>query len=391
MNTARPLNRRAWLKAAGGSLAGLALASRLKLSAQTPGAAPAHPHAHAPDAGVPPIVEGVKAYLNLNENPNGPSRLAIEAIHAQAHRPGRYPGVETRELLSLISAREGYPGGNLILGVGSGQILEALGAHYGSLKGDVLYADPGFPLLAFAAKAAGGAAIPVPVDANLQTDLAAFTAKITERTRVVYIANPHNPTGTVVDAQALKDFVARTPAHVTIVADEAYLDLADDFHGRTLAPLVKTTPNLVVLRTFSKIFGLAGLRVGYAIASPEIIASLRGLGVGGLTPNLFGVSAAAASLRDHGYIARTKELIVGERTKFTALLDELGRPYAQPNGNFVFFKNSKPYQEVYNGFLAEGVAIGRPFPPLVEWARISIGTPEDNALARAALRKIYAA
>jgi histidinol-phosphate aminotransferase len=376
-----PLSRRAWFKAAGTTLAGIALASRVKLHAQTP--------SHSPDAGVPPIVEGVRAHLNLNENPNGPSALALEAIQAQLKRPGRYPGVETKALLDLISKREGYPIANLILGVGSGQILETLGAHYGSLKGEVLYADPGFPLLAHAAQFAGGTAVTVPVNDKLETDLPGFTAKFSPNTRLVYLANPHNPTGTVVDPAALRDFIAATPRQIVIVVDEAYLDLSDDFHGRTTAALVKTTPNLVVLRTFSKVFGLAGLRVGYAVANPDVIAILRGLGVGGLTPNLFGVSAAAASLRDHGYIAKTKQTIVSERDKFTAILDELGHPYAKPQGNFVFFKNSKPYQEVYDGFLAEGVAIARPFPPLVEWARISVGTPEENELARSALRKIY--
>jgi histidinol-phosphate aminotransferase len=149
---------------------------------------------------------------------------------------------------------------------------------------------------------------------------------------------------------------------------------------------VRENPNLLVARTFSKIHGLAGLRIGYGVTSPKFAAVLRQYGPASL--GFPSVMAAIASLKDDGFVATARTQIVAEREKLLGLLRELGRPYAESQTNFVFFQAGRPHAEVHAALMKESVAIARAFPPMTDWARITIGLPEENDLARAALRKV---
>ena len=378
MSTLTPLTRRQWLMSSGATLAGLALSSRLMNFEMRAQMTPERLAAVAP----------VKARLSLNENPFGPSPAALEAMihNLSTGKACRYPYGEVNELIDLIAKKEGVTPEHIVLGVGSGELLETVGVQFGLLKGDAIYASPGYLQLPRAVEGLGGRAVPVPVNAKLQHDLPAMAAKVSGRTSIVYIANPNNPTGTVVDTAELAEFVKDISARAFVLLDEAYLDIADNYAGRTLVGLVNDDRNLLVARTFSKIFGLAGMRIGYGVTSPKIAAQLRDYGLGTLTnPS---IAAAIASLKDDGYIAATRAKIVAEKEKLLALLRELGRPYAESQTNFVFFQTGRPHKEVAAAMLAESVSIARAFPPMLDWARISIGLPEENALARAALRKV---
>ncbi|MDB6165943.1 MAG: hypothetical protein JWQ83_1083, partial [Lacunisphaera sp.] len=374
-----PLTRRQWLISSGATLAGLALSSRfLNFEAQAQMMTPERLAATA----------AVKARLSLNENPFGPSPAAMEAItrSLSAGKACRYPYGEVAELVALIAQKEGVTPEHIVLGIGSSEILETVGGHFGLMKGEAIYAAPGYLQLPGILKGLGGTTVPVPVNAKLEHDLPAMAAKVTKPNTIVYIANPNNPTSTVVSSSALRAFIAEVTPKAFVFLDEAYLDIADDYAGRTLVSLVRDTPNLLVARTFSKIYGLAGMRIGYGVTSPQFAATLRSYGLGTLAfPS---VVAAIASLKDGDFVASARAQIVAEREKLLALLRELGRPYAESQTNFVFFQTGKPHAEVQAAMMKESVAIARAFPPMLDWARITIGLPEENALARAALRKV---
>ena len=379
MTTPTPLTRRQWLISSGATVAGLALSSRfLNFEAQAQMMTPERLAATAP----------VKARLSLNENPFGPSPAAMEAITRSlaGGTACRYPYGEVAELVGLIAQKEGVTPEHIVLGIGSSEILETVGGHFGLMKGEAIYAAPGYLQLPGIVKGIGGTSVPVPVNARQEHDLAAMAAAITKPNTIVYVANPNNPTGTVVGPAELRAFIKEVTPRTFVFLDEAYLDIADDYAGRTLVGMVRDTPNLLVARTFSKIYGLAGMRIGYGVTSPEFAATLRRYGLGTLAfPS---VVAAIASLKDHGFVAESRAKIVAEREKLLALLRELGRPYAASQTNFVFFQTGRPHAEVQAAMMKESVAIARAFPPMLDWARITIGLPEENALARAALRKV---
>ncbi len=381
MNSTLPLNRRAWLQRGGTALAGLALGARFldsDLCAQT--VSPERLAAAGPS----------KARLSLNENPLGPAPSALAAMTSalQSGKAARYPYLEVGELAEAIAAKEGVPVDHIVLAVGSGEILETLGVHFGLAKKAVVRGDPGYLQMSAAAKAVGGRDVPVAVNARLEHDLDAMLAQVGADTGVVYLANPNNPTGTVVPSAQIRDFVHQVGRKALVVVDEAYLDIADDYAGRTVVDLVRKGENVIVLRTFSKIYGLAGLRVGYGVAAPALVSLIKSYGGGSLS--YLGVAAALASLRETGYVLAARERLVAERAKLTDALKALGLRYAEPQANFVFFRTGRPYADVAGRFRADGVAIARAFPPLLDWVRVSIGTPEENTLARDSLRGIFA-
>ena len=209
----------------------------------------------------------VKARLSLNEDPVGPSPAAWEAITRSlaAGKACRYPYGEIGELVDLIAQKEGVTPEHIVLGIGSSEILETVGGHFGLMKGEAIYASPGYLQLPGIVKGIGGTSVPVPVNARQEHDLAAMAAAITKPNTVVYVANPNNPTSTVVPPAELRAFIKEVTPRAFVLLDEAYLDIADDYAGRTLVGMVRDTPNLLVARTFSKIYGLAGMRIGYGV------------------------------------------------------------------------------------------------------------------------------
>jgi histidinol-phosphate aminotransferase len=236
-------DRRGWLKSITLAATGLMAARRLTAS----------PTAASDTVGQDaPVLN-----LSLNENPFGPAPSVIPAIEHELGYLSRYTTTELGDLVAQIAVKEGVSAGKIILG----EILEPLGTHLsleGGAGGEFVYSNPGYTALIDAAVAVGGVAIPVPLDGGLQNDLAAVRKMVSKRTRAVFLVNPHNPTGTVTAAAEFKEFVESVSQHALVIVDEAYLDFADDYAGRTLAGLVRADLNVIVFRTFAKAYGLAG-------------------------------------------------------------------------------------------------------------------------------------
>lgn len=300
----------------------------------------------------------------------------------------RYPMAVSRNLLNTLAEIEGVPSEQILVGAGSGEVLEAFGAKLGAKGGEVVTAWPSYRQLVGAMERRGTVVVEVPLNARKELDLAAMAAAITPRTRAVYVCNPNNPTGTLVNGASLRAFTMEVSQQVPVFIDEAYLECTDDFTHNTMVDLVAEGYNVTVSRTFSKIYGMAGQRIGYAVAPIEMAKSLRRMITGGT--NLLALVGAQASLDDGDYRETTRLAIKVGRDALIAVLEELGCRYAEPHGNFVFFESGVPIAEFRSSMSKAGVLVGRPFPPYDRWCRISIGTPEEMAVAHAALREVLA-
>lgn len=308
-----------------------------------------------------------------------------------APRAFRYAtGEEANELGALIAAGNGVSLANVVIGSGSAEILENYAKYLSaSGTGEVITAAPGYLKFTDSMKKLGSKIVAVPVDKDLVHDLDAMAAKVGPATKCVYICNPNNPTGTIVEPEKLKAFCIEISKKCPVFVDEAYLECSDKFEANTMAPLVAAGHNVIVARTFSKVYGLAGQRVGYGLMSAEAAKGVMAYNEARL--NLLGVMAAIASLKEKTYVAETRAKIKAERDRLCATFDELKLPYAKPQGNFVFFRTGMPIKVFQEKMLEGNVLVGRAFPPAVDWCRISIGTPEEMAPAHVALRKIFKA
>jgi histidinol-phosphate aminotransferase len=331
------------------------------------------------------LPRSARVRLSLNENPFGPSPRAIAAIRDMSGELCRYSDQEADVLTPAIVARERISAEQIVLG----EILEALGLHLakdGPAGGEFIYSEPGYTALVNAVRPAGGVVVGVPLDDKLQNDLAAIAAKVSAKTRAVYLVNPHNPSGTVSDTAPFIAFVREMSKRTTVIVDEAYLEFEPDFAERTVAGLTGAGENVIVFRTFGKLYGLAGLDVGYAIAPKPLAESLKRAGIGlPATLTRPALVAAAASLGDDDYVSDTRAKVAMEREKWHQLCDRLKLRHTDARGNFVFFETGRPQHEIATALLAKGIDIGRGHPPLDHWVRISIGLPTENDMARTAI------
>ncbi len=283
---------------------------------------------------------------------------------------------------------KGFPADQIILG----EILDALGLQLaldGGPGGEFIYSEPGYTAWSMRSRPAAGVVVGVPLNGRLENDLPAIAAHMTTRTRAIYLVNPHNPSGTVSETATFKTFLRAAAAKTTVIVDEAYLEFEPDFADRTAVPLTREGVNVVVFRTFAKIYGLAGLSIGYAVAPKPLAAALKTKGLGAPHElNRLALAAASASLRDTGYVPAVRAKMIAERQAWNILLDGLGVRRSDSRGNFVFFETGRPHDAFAAAMLAEGIEIARAFPPLDRWVRISIGLPDENARARAVVRKL---
>jgi histidinol-phosphate aminotransferase len=328
--------------------------------------------AAAQTTGANPIV------LCWNENPYGPSPAARAVISDTIKGACRYPDEEINQLVELLARIEGVSTDHIVVGSGSGELLCALGLLHGHDGGEIIAAEPTYLELTNYAKHAGAQLKFVPVDKLLNHDLGAMHAAVSARTRAIYVCNPNNPTGTAISAGSIRSFVESLPDSVTTIVDEAYLDFADGSDVHSVADLVKAGKRVVVLRTFSKIHGMAGVRCGYAITRPDLAAEIAAARMS--SPNIFAMRAARASLGDRTFLVDTRRRIVASRTRITDELTGLGLAYAKPQTNFVFFDTGAPLAQFDQFMKARNILVGRLFPPYNNWCRITIGTePEVEA------------
>jgi histidinol-phosphate aminotransferase len=322
--------------------------------------------------------------LASNENPLGMPDSARRAAAAALEGAGNYPDSNGTALKNALAARLDVPPDWLTLGSGSSEIIE-LAAQVSLKPGEgVVYSQYGFVVYAQATAHARAHATVVP-SRDHGHDLGAMRAAIGEDTRLVFVANPNNPTGTFIEAAPLLDFLRSVPAHVTVLLDEAYTEYLSPAQRYDSIGWVRRLPNLIVARTFSKAFGLAGLRIGYGVSQPAISARMNAhrprFNV--TTP---AQAAAVAALGDADFLARSYALNTAGREQLAAGFDQLGLAYVPSSGNFLMVKVGDA-QGVHARLLAAGIEVsllgnyGLP-----EWLRISVGLPEQNSAVLAALR-----
>jgi histidinol-phosphate aminotransferase len=318
--------------------------------------------------------------LASNENPFGVPESAKQAMAAAVAELGRYPDANGFDLKGALSKRYDVPADWITLGNGSNDILE-IAAHALVERGQsIVYSQYSFAIYALAAQGVGAQHIVTPAKAYGH-DLAAMLAAIRDDTRLVFIANPNNPTGTFIPAAEIEDFLAKVPSHVVVVLDEAYNEFLAPQDQFESAEWVKKYPNLLVSRTFSKAYGRAGLRVGFAIAQPALTDLLNRVRQP-FNVNSLAQAAAIAALNDKDFLQKGAENNAAGYQQYVAAFDKLGLEYVPSFGNFVLVKvgdDAGAGARVNLSLLKQGVIV-RPVGGygLPEWLRVSIGLPEEN-------------
>jgi histidinol-phosphate aminotransferase len=334
--------------------------------------------------------------LGSNENPLGPGPLALAAIRAALGSLHRYPdgsGYSLKKALAAhLSARASSAAGaitpdHLTLGNGSNEVLELAARTFVTPADEVVFSEHAFAVYPIVTQAVGARAIVTPAR-SYGHDLHAMRAAVTERTRLCFIANPNNPTGTWVGRDALAGFLTSLPKHVLVLIDEAYYEYVDEPGYPNGIAWVERFPNLIVTRTFSKIHGLAGLRLGYGVSHPEV-AGLFNRVRQPFNVNSLALAAAEAALGDEGHVARSRRVNQAGLQQLKDTCDVLGLSYIPSIANFLCIAMPRPGSGVYAALLCEGV-ITRPIAGygLPTHLRVTVGTEAENARFAAALTRV---
>ena len=315
--------------------------------------------------------------LSLNENAYGPSPKVAPAIRAAAVGIERY--VEQSEVDALtrqIAALERVAPEQVVIG----EVLESLGqllARQRAGGGGIVISAPGYTALVDAAAPLGGRAVPVPLNGRLENDLPALAGAVDGETLAVSLVNPHNPSGTVSDTGSWHAFIAATASRTLVVVDEAYLEY-DDLARQSAIGHVREGRNVLVFRTLAKIYGLAGLSIGYAVAPVALARGLREAGIGAphslSRPSL---AAAGRALADQAHVAAVRAKVASERQRMHGALESLGLRHTDSRANFVFFQTAAA-DRIRAAATAASIEIARAFPPLNEWVRVTLGLPQEN-------------
>jgi histidinol-phosphate aminotransferase len=370
------LSRRSWLKGAG-------LMSSLAVIG---GIAPLHQLSakEIKKFRPRPLTGNIK--LSSNENPYGPSEKVRQAMISNFDQACRYPFSYSGELIEKIAAKESVSKDHIVLAGGSTEGLKVVGLTYGMNGGEIIAAQPTFLALMTYAAQWGGSVNWVPVDKNMMHDLDEMEKRISSKTKLIFLCNPNNPTSTLLPADRVLDFCNTVSDKVTIFSDEAYCDFIEDKNYPSMVSLVKKGKNIIVSKTFSKVYGLAGLRIGYMVAKPEIAAGLR-KNIMAFT-NVLAIEAAKNALDDQEFYDFSLNKTREAKKIILEGLDDLNLEYAPSNTNFIFFKSGRNIEKLQQQMLAKGIMVGRPFPPFDDWCRISTGTLEEVIQFNDALKKV---
>lgn len=315
--------------------------------------------------------------LASNENPLGPSDKALAAIRDALPELGRYPDGNAFVLKRALSAHYGLNESRLTLGNGSNDVLEVIARCFAGPGDEVVFSQYAFAVYPLATKAIGATGVQVPA-VNWGHDLNAMADAVTGRTRLIFVANPNNPTGTMHSAEAIEAFLARVPERVLVVLDEAYCEYMDGEGNPDGLALLSRFPNLIVTRTFSKAWGLAALRVGYSVSSPEIADILNRVRQPFNVDSLAQV-AAAAVLDDKDYLERSRRVNREGMAQLKEGFRKLGLEWIPSSGNFLAVDVGNQAAAVNQSLLAQGVIV-RPVGGygMPRHLRISVGLPEEN-------------
>ena len=325
--------------------------------------------------------------LASNENPLGTGGKVAEAIHATLPEIARYPDGSGFALKAALSARWGVEPAQITLGNGSSEILELVMRTFVAPEHEVVFSQHAFALYPILTQAVGAHARIVPAK-DYGHDLPTMRAAVTDKTRVVFIANPNNPTGTLLASQAVEDFVASLPKSVLCVLDEAYYEFVDPAVRTESMSWPEKYPNLIIARTFSKAYGLAGLRIGFGVSSTEVAELLNRVRQP-FNGNMLALAAAEAAMTDSDYLAETVAVNNAGMAQLTTAFKVLNLSWIPSSGNFVSVDMKQPALPLYQALLQKGVIV-RPVAnyEMPNHLRVSIGTERENRIFIDALTQV---
>jgi histidinol-phosphate aminotransferase len=327
---------------------------------------------------------GPMVRLNSNENPYGPSEAAMRAMTATLAQAWRYPDEQEEALVHDLAALHGVTTDQILLGIGSSDHLRLACSAFLGPGRTAVTADPSFEIIALHGSVFGATIRRVPLTATYAHDL----EKMTEGS-LVYVCNPNNPTATITPKAAMRSYLAATPASTIVVVDEAYHHYATSSDYESVIPLVARYPNLVVVRTFSKVFALAGLRIGYAVAQKELIEKL-GKQQQFNVSNVVALAAARASLADSGHWTAAQKKNSETRAWLSKELDAMGLSHLPSEANFMMIDVKTDVGPLRDAMRQRNVAVGRRFAAMPQHLRITIGTAEEMLKFVSALKDAIA-
>jgi histidinol-phosphate aminotransferase len=325
--------------------------------------------------------------LSFNENPYGPSPAALEAARRAANIGNRYPDAAEDDIRAVIAKHHGVAPDRVTLGCGSSEILQMADTAFTGKGRKAVAAEPTFEAVLDFARVVSAEPVKIPLTADFRHDLPKMAAACDASTGLVYVCNPNNPTGTIVTGDEIASFAASVPASATILVDEAYHHFVEDPRYRTSCELIERHPNLVVARTFSKIYGMAGLRLGYAVGAKERIAAMAKYATFS-NANAVVLAAARASLEDAELVSRVRKTMNDTRRWLVAEMAKQGRRTIPSETNFVMIDVGGDVTPLIGAFKEKKILVGRKFPSLPNWLRITIGKPEEVQAFAAALKEI---
>ena len=325
--------------------------------------------------------------LSSNENPYGPSERVREAIRDSFDISCRYPYGYADELAQMLAEKEGVSREQIIITGGSTEALKACGITFAANGGEIIAAKPTFLAMMTYASQWGAQVKWVPVNQEMGYDLPAINEAVSDKTSLVFLCNPNNPTSTLIPKETLLEYSEAIAAKTILFSDEAYYDFIEEPGYPSLVSMVKQGKNVIVSRTFSKVYGMAGLRIGYLVTTPELAEKVRNRVMA--YSNIAAIQGAKTALEDTEFYNFSLQKNREAKALICETLDQLNLKYVPSHTNFVFFHSGKPIRELHRAMMAEGVQIGRPFPPFTDWCRISTGTMEEVTAFTEGIKKVY--
>jgi len=332
--------------------------------------------------------------LSANENPYGPSPKALKAMNDAFDLSCRYPDEHNDLLIAALAKINGVNRDQILLGDGSGEILNLCAETFTGPtasnkkgRGTLVVADPTFEAIVNNASVNGAEVVKVPLTRSFSHDLPKMAAAAKEG--LVYVCNPNNPTASITPKNELREFIAKTPRQTMILVDEAYYHYADSPDYESVIPLIKDYPNLIVARTFSKIYGMAGLRCGYSVAQRETIERMRPHQMWD-SVNIMALAAATVSLNDPDQVANGKRLNSEAKTFVTGELDKMGYKQIPSQANFIMINVKRPVVPLIQAMKQRNVQVGRLFPALPNHMRVTIGKKTEMETFLSAFRQVMA-
>jgi histidinol-phosphate aminotransferase len=340
-------------------------------------------------ATVPAPTKAGMVRLSANENPYGPSAKAHEAMKNAHPMCNRYPDEANDVLIDKIAKINNVSREQIAIGDGSSEILKLCAETFtGPTQGKLIAADPTFEAILEYSKACGAEVVKVPLTSSYMHDLEKMGASALKG--LVYVCNPNNPTASITPKNELREFIAKTSPETMILVDEAYFHYADSPDYESAIPLVKDHPNLIVARTFSKIYGMAGLRCGYCVAQPDTIKRMHGFQMWD-SVNIMALAAATASLDDESQVTNGEKMNSEAKSFTLTELDKMGYKSIPSQANFIMFDCKKPVAPVIKAMKERNVQVGRLFPALPNHMRLTIGKHSEMESFVSAFKQVMAA